>query len=960
MRTASILLVEDNALTRRAVVRAVVDQPWTVVEASDIRTALELLETMTPDVVLLDLLLPDGEGASLARRIRDHRTASSAPILALTGLLAPGSAIDPALFDGVLAKPIDTSSLVRQIAAHLPLSGGEPGRLGAGRRLIVADDDEGQRKLARFRFSKLGFEVVAVRDGAEALDAARARRPDVIMTDALMPRLDGFALCRAVRSDPELRSVPVVLVTSSYVEVADRELAAQAGASAYVVRTADLADAIAAVERVLSQGHGPSPRASSGSGEWESARSLRTVQQLERQIAHNVELTRQCSTLSAELSVLTTVAEALVDARDVERAMADVLSNCLDVLGTSRAAVCLFRRDGTVSVPVQVGLSVDAVEALAEVVARSDRDAVGDARGAVLALSSVLDEAALGRCGLGAGAITARLATRGEALGQLVVDLPRAAPESSPAFVGAVANQLSFALALARTFDQLSASEARARTIMENTADAIFAVRADGHIVDCNRAAERLTGCSRKQLGTQKLATLFVEESGGTPLGAQAERADGAPVARLLRTTAGRELAVETTAAAVELEGETVLLVVARDVSERNALAAQLRQSQKMDAMGRLAGGVAHDFNNLLTIILSYCDFAAGTLEGDHPTQGDLAEIRHASESAVHLTKQLLLFSRQLPHEPRWVDLNATLAAMGKMLGRILGEDVELSFSLAPSTGFVWIDPGSLEQVVMNLLVNARDAMPQGGRIEVRTAVSAPLDSRTEPTVTLTVRDTGVGMREAVVARIFEPFFSTKPAGKGTGLGLSTVFGIVQRAGGHVTVQSTVGEGSSFCVTFPRGDGEAPSSHSRATPRRRGHETILVVEDDGVVRSVVASTLRRVGYRVIEAPTAAAALDVVISAGEPIHLVLTDVVMPGMSGLELASKLHARSPAMLVLCMSGYTAESLERDPFYDASVAVLAKPIAPLALTEAVRDALDRPPAREASSSPRSPAPVG
>jgi PAS domain S-box-containing protein len=947
MRPTSILLVEDNALTRRNVRRALADQPWTVVEAGDVRTALELLETTTPDVVLLDLVLPDGDGASLARRIRAHRTASGASILAFTGLLAPGAAIDPILFDGVLAKPVDASSLVRQILAHLPMKGGEVRRLGAGRRLIVADDDEGQRKLARFRFAKLGFEVVAVADGAEALEAARARRPDVVVTDALMPRVDGFALCRALRSDPALRTVPVVLVTSSYVEAADRELATQAGASAFVVRTSDLTDVIAAVERVLAQDQGAPLRLSSGSGEWESARSIRTAQQLERQVGHNVELSRQCSTLSAELSVLTTVAEALVEARDVERAMADVLSNCLDVLGTSRGAVCLYLRDGSVSVPVQFGLSPEAVRALAELVPRRDDERASDAPAAVVALSSTLDEAALGRCSLGPGAITARLASRGEWLGQLVVDLPQPAPESWPSFVGAVANQVSFALALARTFDKLSASEARARTIMENAADAIFAVRTDGRIVDCNRAAERLTGRSRVQLEATQLGALLVEANGEASLGTQAERGDGAPVARQLRTAEGRELAVETTAAAVELDGEPVLLVVARDVSERDALAAQLRQSQKMDAMGRLAGGVAHDFNNLLTIILSYCDFAAGSLDAAHALQEDLAEIRHAGESAVHLTKQLLLFSRQLPHEPRWVDLNVTLTEMGKMLRRILGEDVELCFSLAESTGYVWIDPGSVEQVVMNLVVNARDAMPRGGRIEVTTAISAPLDSRTDPTVSLTVRDNGSGMREAVVARIFEPFFSTKPAGQGTGLGLSTVFGIVQRAGGHVTVQSKLGEGSSFCVTFPRGDGEAPSSHSRATPRRRGHETVLVVEDDSVVRSVVATTLRRVGYRVIEAPTADAALDVVVSAGEPIHLVLTDVIMPGMSGLELAAKLRARSPAIVVLCMSGYTAESLERDAFFDSSVGVLAKPITPRELTEAIRDALDQPPAR-------------
>jgi len=377
----------------------------------------------------------------------------------------------------------------------------------------------------------------------------------------------------------------------------------------------------------------------------------------------------------------------------------------------------------------------------------------------------------------------------------------------------------------------------------------------------------------------------------------------------------------------------------------------QLRQAQKMEAVGRLAGGVAHDFNNILSVILGYGGFLLEDLRPDDPMRSEVEEIRKAATRGAALTRQLLLFSRQQLLEPKVVDLNELLSGMDKMLQRILGADVDLVSLTAQSLGRVRVDPGSIEQVIMNLVVNARDAMPTGGKLTMQTGnvvldeayAREHLGVTPGPHVMLAVTDTGTGMDQATQARIFEPFFTTKEKGKGTGIGLSTVFGIVQQSGGHVWVYSEPGRGTTFKIYLPRVDAAVEAVRAIEPPATlRGSETILLAEDDDQVRAVALGILRKRGYRVIEARNAGEALRQSEKHAGTIHLLLSDVVMPEMSGPELGRRLASARPDMKVLCMSGYTDDSIVRHGVLEAGIAYLQKPLTADALTTKVREVLE------------------
>jgi hypothetical protein len=506
----------------------------------------------------------------------------------------------------------------------------------------------------------------------------------------------------------------------------------------------------------------------------------------------------------------------------------------------------------------------------------------------------------------------------------------------------------------------LRASEERFRALVENSSDALLLVDAEGRVAYISPSSSRHLGWgSDEMLGQSIFDFLHPDDRDAMSVKlAEVLRSPGKPVTQDIRLqhADGSWRAIESIAVNRLSDPSVEAIVVnARDITDRRKLEEQLRHAQKMEAVGQLAGGIAHDFNNLLTAILGYCNLMRDDMPAEDPLRADLDEIHTAGERAASLTRQLLAFSRRQMLQPQVVDMNSVVQQLEKLLRRLISENVELVTALAPDLLSVRVDPASIEQILVNLTVNARDAMPHGGRLTIETAnvdldetfAVAHVPMKPARYVMLAVGDTGEGMDADTQARVFEPFFTTKEQGKGSGLGLATVYGMVKQSGGYIWVYSEPGHGTVFKVYFPPAEQRAKTSDQDNAGRRSGDamhgwETVLLVEDEDAVRALAREVLRRHGYVVLEARHGVDALRMAERHPDDIHLMITDLVMPHMGGRNLVERLAAVRPKMKVLFMSGYTDHALmHRD--LTPGTAFLQKPFTPDAFVRKVRSVLDR-----------------
>ena len=506
-----------------------------------------------------------------------------------------------------------------------------------------------------------------------------------------------------------------------------------------------------------------------------------------------------------------------------------------------------------------------------------------------------------------------------------------------------------------RAAELLRESEGRYRALFDESALPMWLFDEETlAIAEVNEAAVLHYGYSREEFLSKTVREIWHPDEVAEAvalLAASFEKSRSAVLRHVKK--GGAIITVEVFWRAVQLAGRRYRLSVIRDITDQRELEERFRQSQKMEAVGRLAGGVAHDFNNLLTVILGYDDVLLHGLEPG-PLREAAQEVRQAGERAAALTRQLLAFSRKQTLVPEVLDLGDVVSGLSTMVERLIGEDIKVSVVVSPNVGRVKADRGQLEQVVMNLAVNARDAMPKGGslifelqNVELDDAYAAThAEVEPGPYVLLAISDTGTGMDAETQKRIFEPFFTTKEAGKGTGLGLSTVYGIVHQSGGSIDVYSELGRGTTFKVYLPRfaGDAAVPRADSGLHPTLATEsETVLVVEDEAAIRQLTKLILQKAGYTVLLAESPVAAERIAGSHPGPIHLLLTDVVMPGMRGPELAERLIRLRPDLRVLFMSGYTDDAIVHHGFLDAGREFLQKPFTPNVLLRKVREVLGR-----------------
>jgi PAS domain S-box-containing protein len=820
-------------------------------------------------------------------------------------------------------------------------------------KVLVVEDSDTQALALRSLLVQEGFHVTRAATGEEALAQLEQARPDLVLSDIVMPGVSGYELCRRIKCDPTLSSLPVVLLTS-LVDPLDIVRGLECGADNYVTKPYDPEYLCTRLRHVLDR------------------QRLRTASKAS--LGVNVRFLGTSFTITSEREQILDLFISTVE--DVVRTN-HALHESQRELAVAQARLEEYAHGMT----LKAQLSDEKYAALMH--QASDAILVLDLSGEILESN----ERATELFGLPADALRGRTLRQFAALDDIDrLDRKfRALHETSR-----VTTELTFASDTGRRATCVfSASRTRSRD-----GDLVLAILHDVTIIHdaTNRArksqwrleqAQQLsavgswerdlvTGASEWSAETFRL---FGMEPHDGDLRSEFLEAvdpfDRDAVAAALRDVeaSGRRLSIEFRvnlrdggSRLLHGRGELVrderglpsqIRGTVQDITERRQLEEQLRQAQKMEAVGQLAGGVAHDFNNLLTVITSYSGLLLADLPESEPIRAEIREIEEAARRAAALTRQLLAFSRRQVLQPQQVEVTSLIEQLEKLLRRLVREDIHIATTLGADTGTVWADPGQLEQVLVNLVVNARDAMPDGGSLTIRTTSSqypphltpsAEMTSAAGRCVLIEVSDTGTGMTPAVKARIFEPFFTTKGPGAGTGLGLSTVYGIVRQSGGDIAVQSAPGAGTTFRVYLPARTGAPPvvGPASERGTSFRGGETILIVEDDEALRTVACRILREQGYDVRAARNGREALALCAEVEKPIHLVLTDMVMPEMSGHELGREIASRFPGVRVLFMSGHTQDALLHEGVAQGTSSFLDKPFTPATLASKIREVLD------------------
>jgi PAS domain S-box-containing protein len=849
--------------------------------------------------------------------------------------------------------------------------------------ILIVDDQASDREFLNTVLGRAGHRVLHAADGTEALALANKQHPDLIISDILLPTMDGSEFVRQLRAGPGGATIPVIFNTAHYLENVAQRLASACGVTHVLIKSCEPHLILRTVAVVLGDKPPSSPPAENFNHDHVPPRSDPLSQKV-----------NELSTVNARLHALVDLCLDLGSQRDPQRLLQYLCHAARDIAAARYAVVGVLEENGLQlryiftsgmdqAASTRLG-SLDSRQGVLGTILQQRRcyrlhNSGGDQGSLVVSTAFPSARSFLGAplasparvygwlCLIGKLGAEEFSSEDERLAGTLAAQVGRIY-ESSSLYADVVRHAAELEMEVCErrhAEDAVKEREERIRLLLDSTAEGIYGIDLQGQCTFANSACARLLGYAvpGQFLGKNMHKLIHHSRADGTPKPEEenpiyqaVRQGIGSHVEdEILWRADGSSFRAEYWSYPIRREGQIVGAVATfLDISERRSLEDQFRQVQKMEAVGRLAGGVCHDFNNLLTIINGYSDMLLAVLHKGDPMLEFAEQIRKAGERAVALTRQLLAFSRKQVLQPEVLDLKALMTDMGKMLRRLIGEDIDLKLASDTNLWRVKADPGQIEQVILNLCVNARDAMPQGGKLTLETrnveldAHYATLHPDTPPGqyVLLAVSDTGFGMDPQTQVRIFEPFFTTKEAGKGTGLGLAIVHGIVNQSSGHVQVYSEPGVGTTFKIYLPREQQPVAGrkSHQSVARPRRGTETVLLVEDDDAVRALTRIILEKNGYRVMEARNGGEALLLCERHKDPIHLLVSDVVMPQMSGGQLAERLASLQPAMKVLLMSGYTDEAILRHGSLETDMPFLHKPFSPDALTQKVREVLDEP----------------
>lgn len=914
--TTPVVLVIDDSPTTRSFIRSLLRREnLDVIEAVSARAALELAPTCKPDLVLLDIILPDGNGFDLVAPLREAFGAP-VPILAVTGLIsrADEGRLGGAGFDDIVHKPIDPERLRTALRTFLPERAAAAPLLGAGRRLLYVDDDPVQRKLAALRLQRLGFEVQQAGNGRDAYTAAKRQPPDVIVSDVLMPGLDGFQLCALVRRDREIGHIPVVLITNSYLEEDDRMLATSIGADGYVIRTHDLREL---VELLAKMGRGarrtPQPLVAEGASAG-TDRLVRAAHQLDRQLALNVTLTQRTAVLSAQLEILGGLTNTLLEDGDVESALDQALHACLDAGGISWGLLFVKHREQWRS--RSLGLTDDERR-----VARDSLESVIETLQGTRSRAPTRVDGTLVGFEPESDALIVPVARKDELLGAIVLRLSPTLDEQRIAFIQVVAGQVAMVLALARTFqhlDQTSRAERGRAQLLASTLDAIgtplLVVDAEGGFARSNEPGKDYSFLTHGEPDAARYVVMTGDRV--EPL-----RWCELPIARALagEPIDDAELCVRRddaeprwlriTARVVQDELEVAgAVAVIRDVTEERRAQARLVVNDRLASVGVLAAGVAHEINNPLMAVLAEVEMGMEMVRDNTAAVERLEMAIDAAHRVRTIVSDLRTLSRESSQDAlTLVDPSRALDIAVRIVGpqvRSARGRIELDLEPLPS---VRANEGRLVQVFLNLLVNAIHAVTNEAASDRRVVTIRARRGR-DGGARIDILDAGIGMSAEVRARLFTPFFTTKPPGTGTGLGLSISQGILAKLGGTIDCESKLGVGTTFSIWIPAFSKEQPPTVPRDQRRR-----IVVVEPDPFARQTITRTFRA-DHEIVHL-VGGAQICARLEAGEAFDLVFYDA-----ASSELAiDALHAHlasvqgRPALVGLVGPTFPAERVEQ-----------------------------------------------